>query len=172
MYVVLSGTLRCTISGVGGETEPRVRHAFEGHTVNVLFALGVYGKCLESVEALVKTDVYAISNDHFKGLFRLVCFGGGAQWGRWPMAVCSVSMLCVRSALKQPSCPPMCERSSRQSPPFCPPSIQQDGVGDGGADNTAAARDAIVLHGHGRASLQPIKRQAPPRRPTPRQPTP
>lgn len=68
MYVVLSGVLACSNS-IPAESEPRVRHAHTGDTVNLLHVLVVWSKCVETVAVKAQTETYAISQEDFRGLY-------------------------------------------------------------------------------------------------------
>ena len=68
MYVVLEGSMLGSMV-VAGEEEPRTRHITMGNSVNVLCAMGVWNKCVETVDAEVSVDAYAVVAEQFKGLF-------------------------------------------------------------------------------------------------------
>jgi len=74
MYVVLQGSLvgetKCR-----GEVEPRIRHIAMGGSVNVLCVLGIWTRCVETVQAeqimagSTTTETYAVSASDFANLF-------------------------------------------------------------------------------------------------------
>jgi hypothetical protein len=71
MYVVIYGALHGStkVRSDPQEFGPRVRRINAGDTVNILCALGIWNRCLESVQADVPVESYAITEKDFVDLF-------------------------------------------------------------------------------------------------------
>ena len=66
MYVVISGRF---VGKLQVEDQERERNIFKGDSVNTLHVLGIWYKCIESVEAITAGETYAISEQDFMSLF-------------------------------------------------------------------------------------------------------
>jgi len=69
-YTVLSGVMTGELVVPEEKlSKPRIRHIITGDCVNVMSALGIWTKCVETVTAVDTVETYAISTAKFRSLF-------------------------------------------------------------------------------------------------------
>jgi hypothetical protein len=71
VYIIVTGSMtgKLIVPGEKTPNKPHTRHIITGDSVNVLSAVGVWTKCVETVSADGAVETYAVSTSEFRALF-------------------------------------------------------------------------------------------------------